>query len=75
MCSSELHKIDINSVAARSGALYYKAILSADINECNDSVAVCNDNADCMDTNGSFECSCRRGFSGDGFNCNGDING
>ena len=28
-------------------------------------------NAECTDTEGSYECECRTGYSGDGFNCSG----
>ena len=31
----------------------------------------CHANAECMDTDGSFTCSCREGFTGDGINCTG----
>ena len=29
----------------------------------------CGDNANCTNNDGSFECACRSGFNGDGFNC------
>ena len=41
-----------------------------DINECD--MGVCDDNSDCFNTNGSFECICRKGFTGDGLKCNGN---
>jgi len=31
----------------------------------------CDVNADCTDTAGSYDCSCRSGYEGDGFNCTG----
>ena len=31
----------------------------------------CDVNADCTDTVGSYDCSCRSGYEGDGFNCTG----
>ena len=34
----------------------------------------CADNATCSDTEGSYECTCDPGFSGDGFNCTSKIN-
>ena len=42
-----------------------------DIDECNDAVDNCNDNADCINTDGSYRCSCKPGFSGDGSSCEG----
>ena len=41
-----------------------------DINECLTGTA-CHINADCTNTDGSFECACRPGFVGDGINCAG----
>ena len=44
-----------------------------DINECEDpgGSILCDENAECNDTDGSYECVCRTGYSGDGFNCSG----
>ena len=53
--------------------LYFDFTDLVDINECNGSVAVCDINADCIDLNGTFECTCQQGFSGDGVNCSGKI--
>ena len=44
-------------------------LFSTDINECISGSAVCHDNATCTNTDGSYECTCDTGFSGDGFNC------
>jgi len=33
----------------------------------------CHSNANCTDTDGSFNCTCVAGFEGDGFNCTGKI--
>ena len=46
-------------------------IHSADINECELETDLCSPNANCTDTDGSFNCTCREGFEGDGFNCTG----
>ena len=43
--------------------------MSADINECISGSAECHDNATCTNTDGSYECTCDTGFSGDGINC------
>ena len=47
-------------------------IISADINECNTTMNDCDDNADCTDTEGSYDCSCKLGFTGNGRECEGD---
>ena len=39
--------------------------------ECNTCVSVCDVNADWENTLGSYRCSCRAGFSGDGHTCKG----
>ena len=44
-----------------------------DINECISGSAECHNNATCTNTNGSYECTCDSGFSGDGFNCSSEI--
>ena len=47
---------------------------STDINECELDTYPCNPYANCTDTDGSFNCTCREGFEGDGFNCTGMYN-
>ena len=42
-----------------------------DINECDDGTASCDVNAQCINTNGSYNCSCSSGYSGDGMTCTG----
>ena len=43
----------------------------ADIDECENGVDNCDTNAICSDTAGSFRCSCKDGYRGDGTNCTG----
>ena len=43
------------------------------MNECNASVSVCDVNADCKNTVGSYRCTCKAGFTGDGKTCTGEI--
>ncbi|CAH1256822.1 MEGF10 [Branchiostoma lanceolatum] len=40
-----------------------------DIDECNSNNHVCNTNAKCTNTAGSFSCSCNAGYQGDGVSC------
>ena len=44
----------------------------ADIDECDLGTDNCSSNATCTDTDGSYDCTCRDGYSGDGFNCSGE---
>ena len=47
----------------------------ADINECNATGAVsCNQKSVCHNTEGSYECICNLGYTGDGVNCTGKTN-
>ena len=49
--------------------------VSPDLNECSLSTDDCDVNADCVNTNGSFSCHCKNGYSGNGRtgNCQGQI--
>ncbi len=42
-----------------------------DIDECVEATHDCHANADCTDTDGSFICSCKVGFTGNGLTCTG----
>ena len=44
---------------------------NTDLNECKlgPEVHGCSMNAECMNTNGSYTCSCKHGFTGDGIIC------
>ena len=39
-----------------------------DIDECSTG-SVCHESAECMDTPGSYECTCFSGYTGDGHTC------
>ena len=45
--------------------------LSIDSNECSVSPAPCDVNANCQNNVGSYLCSCKAGFTGDGKTCQG----
>ena len=45
-----------------------------DIDECGASSPVCDINANCSNTRGSYICTCRTGYTGDGKTCQGRIN-
>ena len=48
---------------------YY--VLFIDVDECSASISVCDVNASCQNTRGSYVCSCKAGFTGDGKTCTG----
>ena len=43
----------------------------SDIDECSEGSDTCDENANCTNTDGSFECQCKIGFSGHGHTCTG----
>ncbi|CAH3184475.1 unnamed protein product, partial [Porites evermanni] len=43
----------------------------SDINECNAGTHNCSSNAFCNNTKGSYNCSCKPGYTGDGWTCTG----
>ena len=45
-----------------------------DIDECALDSRVCDENANCTDTDGSFQCSCVDGYTGNGTHCEGELN-
>ena len=44
----------------------------SDIDECEDGTHNCDVNAVCINTLGSYNCTCKDGFYGDGINCIGN---
>ena len=48
-------------------------ILLLDADECSASVPVCDVNATCRNTLGSYQCACKAGFTGNGKTCTGEI--
>ncbi|KAI5711004.1 hypothetical protein M8J75_013255 [Diaphorina citri] len=48
------------------------AFVCTDVDECMNYPPICNNNADCINRPGTYQCQCKRGFSGDGFNCEED---
>ena len=42
------------------------------VNECVGAVSPCHTHSLCTDTVGSYQCTCKVGFTGDGHTCNGE---
>ena len=51
--------------------LFLNIFFSLDQDECSAEDHNCNPNADCVNTPGSYRCTCKEGFNGDGFSCSG----
>ena len=49
--------------------LSWNSFFFLDVNECNDDLHNCHSDANCENTEGSYNCTCRPGYTGDGFNC------
>ena len=62
-CNSEPHSNLVSNANIISDVV--------DTDECFEGRDTCHSNAACMDTDGSFECTCENGFTGDGYNCSG----
>ena len=45
--------------------------ISPDIDECSADPSPCDKNAECSNADGSYSCTCRTGFTGDGTICQG----
>ena len=55
------------------GNLYFPfyGIFSSDVDECVDGTHQCSSDAVCVNTEGSYNCTCNPGYEGDGYNCTG----
>ncbi|CAH3188288.1 unnamed protein product [Porites lobata] len=72
---SEGHSISqkywFSTIKPGTSALAHCNMETEDIDECTSSVRLCDVNATCTNNNGSYLCTCKIGFSGDGKTCNG----
>ena len=44
-------------------------MICTDVNECDRGIHDCDTNADCTDQSGSYNCTCRLGYYGNGTKC------
>ena len=51
--------------------VYPAGTTSGDTDECSEGTHDCHTDATCTNTDGSFECNCNTGYSGDGSKCTG----
>ena len=52
-----------------SSSQYMAYEQTADVNECTRGTDRCHNNANCTNTQGSYTCTCKIGYSGDGLSC------
>ena len=45
--------------------------VTSDIDECAEGTHNCSGKAECINTKGGYNCTCKSGFTGDGQNCSG----
>ena len=50
---------------------YNSFSFKSDIDECSADSSPCDLNADCTNSDGSYSCACKQGFTGDGSKCEG----
>lgn len=48
-------------------------IFHLDVDECGAGTFSCDADAECINTKGSYNCSCKPGYQGDGKTCEGEI--
>ena len=48
-------------------------LLVSDIDECQENTDNCHNNATCSNNEGSFDCQCIQGYTGDGTDCAGTV--
>ena len=63
----------VSDSAIESSTFLHCCMALADIDECH-SVAECNKFAKCINTIGSFTCTCNDGFTGNGILCGNTFN-
>jgi len=66
-----LFKSNCKIVTVTTNLTFYFVPLTSDIDECSADSSPCDENADCINSDGSYSCTCKQGFTGDGSLCDG----
>ena len=80
--SHETRKVQIRSILLPSCGswwdfflfLLFLYLFLTDFDECKTTSIECHTNAACINTHGSYVCTCKPGYTGDGLNCTGTVN-
>ena len=72
-CTGILVKL-MNCFRLRDGIdnSFFPLFLTSDINECDTDTHNCHLDGKCINTDGSFRCACKVGYSGNGVLCSGN---
>ena len=62
----------ISFLSCLSVVMYYKLLSPVDTDECTTNTHNCHSSATCNNTIGSFNCTCNKGYNGDGISCSGE---
>ena len=65
LCFISVYVIKLKSV------IVFLVSIAPDIDECSIDPSGCDENADCTNSEGSYSCTCKQGFTGDGVKCQG----
>jgi hypothetical protein len=65
------HVIEYNAIDGEGNEAQprFRKVHVTDVDECAKGQHVCSENANCVNTVGSYECVCKEGFEGNGFKC------
>ena len=69
----EISLLELNRCDQNSDCMYklLRFFIMPDFDECSLEPSPCDENADCTNTDGSYGCTCKQGFSGNGSICEG----
>lgn len=71
MINSDLTHIGILSSFFLTFFLFVYSLFTPDVDECAAESSECDVNAECVNVPGSFNCTCKAGFTGNGTMCKG----
>lgn len=62
----------VGLTTASSGTIQRDQCEPGPVNECVTGSHQCHKHAECMDTENNYHCTCKAGYTGDGYNCTGE---
>ena len=72
-CIDKFFKLNFRLLLLDFKFFFCSIVFNSDTEECLSDQHNCHPNADCISTQGSFICSCKDGFLGDGRECVGKL--